>query len=186
MERTPIQRCSTNDLKLKLCLANVRSIKPKSAALVNYIISRKADLFAITETWLTPLDVAAKLEIVPPGYPFVHRPRTDRAGGGNGLLYKEAIAVTKIDDGEKESFKFSEWKITSGSFKPRLVILYRPPYSEEHPVSTATFFNEFSAFMESIILVLDPLIIMGDFNIHVDRGTDCINAARFLWVSRNM
>ena len=66
VERIPIQRCSTNDSKLKLCLANVRSIKPKSAALLNYIISRKADLIAITETWLTPLDVAAKLEIVPP------------------------------------------------------------------------------------------------------------------------
>ena len=115
VERTPIQRCSTNDSKFKLCLANVRSIKPKSAALLNYITSRKADLFAITETWLTPLDVAAKLQIVPPGYRFVHRPRNDRAAGGIGLLYRDAIAVRKIDDGEKESFEFSEWKIPSGS-----------------------------------------------------------------------
>ena len=149
-------------------------------------------MFAITETWLTPLDVSAKLEIVPSGYRFVHRPRTDRAGGGIGrLLYKDAIAVTKIDDGEKESFEFSEWKIASGSFKSRLVILYRPPYSEEHPVSMATFSNEFSAFMESIILVPDPLIIMGNFNIHVDRGQIALMLLDFLifcnlWVSPNM
>ena len=36
------------------------------------------------------------------------------------------------------------------------------------------------------LTAVDPLIIMGDFNIHVDRGTDRINAARFVWVSRNM
>ena len=52
---------------------------------------------------------------MPPGYRFVHRPRTDRAAGGIGLLYRDAIAVRKIDDGEKESFEFSEWKIASGS-----------------------------------------------------------------------
>ena len=66
---------SRMDQKVKLCLANVRSIKSKSAALLDYIVACKADLFAITETWLTPLDVAAQLEIVPPGYSFVHWPR---------------------------------------------------------------------------------------------------------------
>ena len=105
----PFSACSTNDSKFNLCLANVRSIKPKSAALLNCMASRRADLFAVTETWFTPLDVAAKLENVPPGYRFVHRPRTDSAAGGIGLLNK--------DDGEKESFEFSEWKIASGSFK---------------------------------------------------------------------
>lgn len=49
-----------------------------------------------------------------------------------------------------------------------------------------TFFNEFSAFMESIALIPDPLIIIGDFNIHVDHGTDCITAARFLNILRSM
>ena len=61
VDRTPIQRCSTNDSKVKLCLANVRSIKPKYAALLNYITSRKADLFAITETWLTPSGCCCKI-----------------------------------------------------------------------------------------------------------------------------
>ena len=176
VNQNPMQR-SKMDPKLKLCLANVRSIKSKSAALLDYIVACKADLFAITETWLTPLDVAAQLEIVPPGYSFVHRPRTGRVGGGLGLLYKYAIAVSKVEDGEKESFEFSEWRIATGIFKSRLVLLYRPPYSEEHPVSMATFLSEFSGFMESIILAPEPLIILGNFNIHVDRGSECNDAA---------
>ena len=129
----PMQN-STNDSVLNLCLANVRSIKSKSAALINYITSSKADLFESTETWLTFRDVTAKLEIVSPGYCFVHRSRSNnRTSGGIGLLHKDAIKVTKIDEGEKQSFEFSEWKIEIGSFRSRLIVLYRPPYSEEHP-----------------------------------------------------
>ena len=44
------------------------------------------------------------------------------------------------------------------------------------PVTIATFLAEFSAFMETIILVPEPLIIVGDFNIHVD----CNDEGNFL------
>ena len=96
-----------------------------------------------------------------------------------GLLYLDAIAVSKVEGGEKELFEFSVWWIATGTFKSRLILLYRPPYSEEHPVSMAAFLSEFPGFMESIILALEPLIILGDFNIHVDRGSDCNDAYSF-------
>lgn len=35
-----------------------------------------------------------------------------------------------------------------------------------------SFLNEFSSYMESIILSKDHLLILGDFNIHVDVPTD--------------
>ena len=172
---------STNDSVLKSCLANVRSIKSKSAALLNYIISSKADLSEFTETWLTSRDVTAKLEIVSPGYSFVHHPcSNNRTGGGIDLLYKDTINVMKIDEGEKQSFEFSEWKIGTGSFRSRFIVLYRPPYSEKHPVTMGTFLAEFAAFIESIILAPEPLIVAGNFNIHVDCGNDCNDAVRFL------
>lgn len=97
-----------------------------------------------------------------------------------GLLYKDSVTIKKIEDGEKESFEFAEWNITNGSFRARLVVLYRPPYSEDHPVTIATFLAEFSAFMETIILVPEPLITVGDFNIHVDCSDDCNDASNFL------
>ena len=74
----------------------------------------------------------------------------------------------------------------TGSFQSRLIVLYRPPYSEEHPVTMGTFLAEFATFVESIILAPEPLIIAGDFNIHVDRGNDCNDAARFLDILRSM
>ena len=53
-----------------------------------------------------------------------------------------------------------------------MVIIYRVPYSAEIPVSTNAFFAEFSDNMESIILAAERLVIVGDFNIHVDVAGD--------------
>ena len=53
-----------------------------------------------------------------------------------------------------------------------MVIIYRVPYSAETPVSTNAFFAEFSDNMESIILAAEKLVIVGDFNIHVDEAGD--------------
>lgn len=40
--------------------------------------------------------------------------------------------------------------------------------SPNHPVTTGVFFEEFSDYLESIILSSEPLLVTGDFSIHVD------------------
>ncbi|XP_068713260.1 uncharacterized protein [Montipora foliosa] len=167
-------------LPLVLCSVNVRSVKSKSADLLDYIYTSRADLFAFTETWPTANDTAAKLEFIPSQtHKFLHHSRSGREGGGTGLLFRENVDVSKIDAGEKTSFEFSEWSLKTNSFRARLSIIYRPPYSNLHPVSLKTFFDEFASYMESIILTPEPLIITGDFNIHVDNVNDS-DACEFL------
>ena len=100
-ERNPMVHTTKNS-KLKLCQANAREIKSKSAIFLHYFTTTRADLFAITETWLIPNDVAAKLEIMPLGYKFAHTCSAVTCGGGIGLLYKESITAKKIEDEEKE------------------------------------------------------------------------------------
>ena len=46
-------------------------------------------------------------------------------------------------------------------------------------MSVDVFFEEFSAYLESIILCSEPLLITGDFNIHVDVVGDP-NCVKFL------
>ena len=71
--------------------------------------------------------------------------------------------------GERASFEFSEWIVTSPSlYNLRLTIIYSQPYSDEHRVSTNAFFTEFSNYLQSILLSKEQLLITGDFNIHVD------------------
>ena len=110
-----------------LCSVNVRSVKSKSADLLDYIYTSGADLFAFTETWLTANDTAAKLEFIPPQtHKFLHHNRSGCKGGGTGLLFRENIDVSKIDAGEKTSFEFSEWSLNTNSFRARLSITVHP------------------------------------------------------------
>ncbi|XP_068704868.1 uncharacterized protein [Montipora foliosa] len=180
-ERTQLFVQGSSFSPLVLCSVNVRSVKSKSAAnLLDYIYTSRADPFAFTETWLTANDTAAKLEFIPPQtHKFLHHNRSGRKGGGTGLLFRENIDVSKIDADEKTSFEFSEWSLNTNSFRAMLSIIYRPPYSNLHPVSLKTFFDEFASYMESIILTPEPLIITGDFNIHVNNVNDS-DACEFL------
>ena len=54
---------------LTLCHVNVRAVKSKTACLREYISSTDMDIFALTETWLTEKDTAAKLEIYSARFP---------------------------------------------------------------------------------------------------------------------
>ena len=92
-------------------------------------------MFAITETWLSFNDSAVCKESTPAGYKFVHCPRSDRVGGGIGVLFKDSIHVPNIASPSKSSFEFAEYLLSNESLRFRLVIVYRPPYSSNHPVT---------------------------------------------------
>ena len=151
---------------LKFCNLNTRSIKNKSAYFICYVQSCAADIFAIKEMWFT--DCAHRAEVTPPGYKLYDHPRSGRIGSSTALMCCKGITVTKVDAGEKRSFEFSEWIILGqGSGKIRIDIVYRLQYSPNHPVSTGVFLEEFSDYLESIILSYEPLLITGNFN-HVN------------------
>ena len=54
-----------------------------------------------------------------------------------------------------------------GSFKVMILIIYRIPYSSKDPVTKAMFSEEFTNYLESFIMSPEPLLITGDFNIHI-------------------
>ena len=58
------------------------------------------------------------------------------------------------------------------SLQLRLVIVYTPPYSAAHPITSSTFFPELSEYLESLVLSKVPICISGDFNVHLDVSDD--------------
>ena len=171
--------------QLLLCVLNARSLTNKSATFADLVCDSKADLFAVSETWLTCTgnDTAILREITPQGYKLHHCPRSDRRGGGTALIFKESINVEKVSVAGKGSFEASEWLVNPApTTRLRVVIVYRPPYSVKHPVSTSTFITEFSDYLESLVMSSEPLLILGNFNIHMDLpdGTDCRNMSDLL------
>ena len=131
---------------LTMCLSNIRSLRNKTAVFADYVCETKVDLFAITETWLCPSDDAIRNEFCPVGYMMADHSRTGRRGGGTALVYRNSLTVKKIGAGEKTSFEFSEWTVQSASHNLRIIVIYRPPYSDEHRVTMSTFFAEFADY----------------------------------------
>ena len=173
IQRLPLNKIAQNSC-LSLCLMNAQSIRNKTADFVDYVCENKLDLVAVTETWLQKKDDAVRVKLCPAGYKFVDHPRLRRGRGGIGLLHRHSFGVTTVRSGEEESFDYSELLIQlSSSCKFKTIIVYRSPPSEGHRVSMSTFLSEFSNFLESVILSKECLLILGDFNIHVD---DCIDA----------
>lgn len=73
---------------------------------------------------------------------------------------------------ERSSFEVSEWLVVFGSVRLRVVIVYRPTYCAEHPLTTSVFFHEFSVYLESLVVCNELLLICDDFNIHMDVPSD--------------
>ena len=151
---------------------NVRSIKNKSAEFVDYVTSCKADLFALTETWLSENDDAHRAEVTPTGFKLIDHSRKNRRGGGTALIFRGSLNVQKVAANDLRSFEYLELIVSSGTSNFRLVIIYRPPYWPSHPVTTSTFIADFADYLETLILSTEPLVFSGDFNVHVDDLTN--------------
>ena len=137
-------------------------------------------LWPLTETWLTPdseSDFAIR-DITPGQYAFLHNPRINRSGGGVGLLYKSSLKVERQN--QTETFKSFEYLevILSNVTVTRIIIVYRPPQSKNNCVSNSLFFEEFPVLLEHLATASGKLIMLGDFNFHVD-DTDNASAMKF-------
>ena len=104
----------------KLCLWNARSLRDKSACLVDYIYERNVDLFAVTESWLMETDAAVKSECTPDGYKMFSTSRPDRKGRGIALICRSNMTVREADVPRRSSFEMCEWSLSSGHCKMRL------------------------------------------------------------------
>ena len=59
-------------------------------------------------------------------------------------MYRESLDVKLTDCKENRSFEFSEWNVQVHKRAIKVVAIYRPPYSEDHPVPSHVFFDEFN------------------------------------------
>ncbi|EDO40090.1 predicted protein [Nematostella vectensis] len=167
--------------QMVFCHINARSVRNKTTVINDYICDHSVDLMALTEHWLSPSDLAVKTEMCPQGYSCVLQSRPNRRGGATGLLYRDSLDVSTVKSGisSRESFEFSELLVKSSSYNLRVIVIFRPPYSEAHRVPTSVFHSEFPEYLESLLLCKENLLITGDFNIHVDEPKDP-DAQKFL------
>jgi len=122
----------------------------------------------VTETWLGEKDYCSIGENCPTGYSFYHIPRTISRDGGIGLLMKKRIQVKKQSQSKFKSFEYIDIIAKCFGGCTRIVTMYRPPPSKANRLSSALFFKEFSILAEQLAVASGNLLIVGDFNFHVD------------------
>ena len=71
------------------------------------------------------------------------------------------------------SFEFSSFECISvileaGSFSFHFIVLYRVPPSTQNKIQKSSFLTDFGELIEQTSNLSGKLIILGDFNIHVD------------------
>lgn len=163
--------CGSSSLAncVNFALVNAQSVKNKVEDFLDHIIDKNIDLCLVTETWLKDIDTVTFSALSMDGYVFRNFAReTVRAGGGTGIMFRGSFNVTFVKGKECNSFEFSEWNIEALSHTVKAINVYRPPYSQAHPVTSTVFFEEFSALLESVVMCSEILLIAGDFNFHMD------------------
>ncbi|KAK7497763.1 hypothetical protein BaRGS_00010897 [Batillaria attramentaria] len=82
---------------IKVGMLNVQSVSPQTVDVYDCVTDHQFDLFFMTETWLKEKgDEVAITELTPPGYTFLHVPRTTGRGGGIGVLFRSHLKVGRI------------------------------------------------------------------------------------------
>lgn len=160
---------------LNLCLLNPWSVCNKTSAINDFIVDQGVDLLAVTETWLKgdSRDQVVLQEISPPGYKVAQQARIGK-GGGIAMIHHENINMkcTPItNSGQFTSFEAIKCDI-SVKQSAIIFVIYRPPPSAKNGLSSKMFFTQFADFLEQHITSVKQLVILGDFNIHVDNPQD--------------
>ena len=164
--------------KCNVCVINAQSICNKVDLLTDYFIETRVDIAAITETWLSSTDKHRKTigDITLPGFDFVHVPRSQRSGGGGGvaLLYRKTIKRGPVTSHDAVSFESlsCDLQLAQNQSPVKLVVIYRPPYSAKHRITSKTFFREFAEYLSFLSSSSKKLLIVGDFNFHWEIPSD--------------
>jgi len=144
------------------------------------IVDEQLDVLAITETWHERSESTELRRLIPPGYRCIDaaRPLPSNASsdtlafrnhGGLAFIYRQSLRLQKKNlDAVPTTFEFLCGFATTASCHFILLGVYRP--GSQPP--SATFFDDLSAVFDELAVYQCPVLICGDFNVHVDVDND--------------
>ncbi|XP_067311221.1 uncharacterized protein [Pseudorasbora parva] len=148
-------------LFIPIGLWNCQSAVNKADFISSIGTHSQLSLMALTETWIKPEDTATPAALSS-NYTFSHTPRPIGRGGGTGLLISNDWKFDPLPSLPANSFESHSITITH-PVKIHVVVVYRPPGH------LGNFVEELDVLLSSFPEDGTPLILLGDFNIHLDK-----------------
>ena len=160
---------------IHLMVYNTRSAMKKPLYINEFIQNKKCDILSMCETWIKPGDDAKVKEMCPDNYTFLGKSR-DTRGGGVGLVVNNSIHIKhdKVNS-QYDSFEHHSATLHFEHKQVKLVTIYRSPSDN----ITSGFLEDFEEFLSEVIMFPDSILIVGDFNIHLNKP-DQRNVCKFL------
>ena len=162
--------------RFSMTLCNVQSLKSKQDVLVELLEDNKTDILVCTETWMKSGNEVwfQTSDLHRAGYRITKARRQGKRGGGIGPIHKLNVKANKISSGNNKTFEQAIWKLQTSNQTLHVCTIYRPPDTSE-----MLFIDDFMEFMVDVIAEYSNLIVVGDFNIHINKE-DNPNALIFM------
>ena len=148
-------------------LINCRSVINKTQEIQLKLIRNNLDLCILTETWIKEGDTITPTRLCPKGYKSLSIYRQDKIGGGIAIIYKSGLNISSSRDEPYKTMESSSFIISNGNKQLNLTAIYRPPNT-----NVLEFCNELASLLENNINSISELLLLGDFNIAVNKPSD--------------
>ena len=150
---------------------NTRSVKNKSDLIIETSKLENLDFLVISETWLREEDAhwIATSSLDTEGYRIQTINRQGKQGGGVALLHKDRYQAAR--DYNAPQLDLLEYGIWSTRVRNRILTiagLYHPPLGSTRN-TPARFLDQVSELVQYLFTNHKNLVLLGDFNIHVNR-----------------
>ena len=180
----------TNNSTITVALINAQSCRNKIEDINDLLTDNNFDVLFIVESWLSERgDDATIRALTPGGYEIKSFPRKGRRGGGIAVLYKASLEnaiAFKPNVNTYRTFEHIETTIKGNEKTTSLCTIYRPPPSNKNKLKTSEFLNDFEDFILRSDLNNKQLIILGDFNIHIETDNPEARQVKQLLTEHNM
>ena len=75
-------------------------------------------------------------------------------------------------EGNQKTFQYAVWKVKTHGSSVTCIAIYRPPYLLTNQETVTKFMDKFTVWVASILSSFSNMIVLGDFNIHINGEND--------------
>ena len=158
---------------LRFGLLNIRSLNNKIDDLLEVKRDKKIDVFLLTETWHDSESTslgrlrASNFEVLDRPRPRTKHDVLTTNHGGVAAFSSPGIRLSMISCGpDPSTFEHLSFRVSSASTSCSVLLVYRTG-----PINNL-FFAELSTLLARLTTCSEPIIVAGDFNIHIERSSD--------------